>query len=309
MDKLKIIIDCDPGIDDAYAIALALRNPNIEVLGIMCVSGNVRVENTTRNAQGITYLLNKKVAIFKGSEAPLVCKPVFAGEIHGRSGLSNYEFDDDKLNPVSKLDVISGYLQLINNCESKITIVAVGPLTNVAILLKAFPKVKDKIEQLIIMGGGIKGGNITEVGEFNFYVDPHSAKIVFESGIKIVMAGLDVTEKARISKEDLEIIKDRGGLMGEFFYQITQSGLKRYFDQGLGYTYAPNDAVAILYLSNPDLFYGEKMFVQIVCDEGFSRGMSVADIRKHSDCIPNAFVLLDVDQKRFKEVFIEKLVG
>lgn len=309
MKKRKIIIDCDPGIDDSFAICIAIKDECLEVLGIHTVSGNVSVDYTTRNARGIVHLLNEEVEIFKGNRTPLISEPIFAADIHGNNGLAGYQFPEDALAPVSDYTSLQGYLKLLEESEEKVTIVAVGPLTNVAVLLKAYPHLKEKIECISLMGGGIKGGNITGTGEFNFYVDPHSAHIVFNSGVPIVMAGLDVTEKARITREDIQIIREKGGEIGRFLYEIAQASFVRNQSQGFGDSIAPNDAVSILYLTHPELFIAHDMHIQISTQSGLTRGMSTADVRRYSDKKPNAKVIMDVDEEGFRKILVKKIIG
>ena len=308
MKKRKVIIDCDPGIDDAFAIVAALREPSFEVLGVHTVSGNVSVNHTTRNAQGLLYLLNSEVPIHMGYNRPLALEPRFADDVHGHNGFAGYEFENDKLNPVSPLTSLEAYYDVLSKTDEKVTIIAVGPLTNVAMLIKAYPNLIDKIECLSIMGGGLKGGNITVAGEFNFYVDPHAAKIVFESGIPIIMAGLDVTEKARFFDLDILEVKNTAGKVGEVLHEISQDGLKAGIAMGVGASVAPNDAVSVLVLTNPELFSGKDYEVSIVT-EGEARGMTIAETRVRATPKPNAKVLLEVDQKMFAKTLIEKLKG
>ena len=215
MSKRKVIIDCDPGIDDAFAIVAAINEPGFEVLGVHTVSGNVSVEHTTRNTQGLLYALNSNVPIYRGAHRPLAVDPIYAGDVHGHNGFSGFQFTDDQLNPISELTSLQGYYQTLSTIHEPITIIAIGPLTNVALLIKSYPELIDKIECLSIMGGGLKGGNITVAGEFNFYADPHAAKIVFESKIPIIMAGLDVTERAYFKEEDVLYCKENFGIIGE----------------------------------------------------------------------------------------------
>ncbi|MFV0255286.1 MAG: nucleoside hydrolase [Erysipelotrichaceae bacterium] len=309
MKKRKIIIDCDPGIDDAFAITIALRDPSFDVLGIHTVSGNVSVENTTRNAQGLLYLLGSDVPVHMGSSEPLVIEPIYASDVHGANGFSEYKFDDDKLSPLSCLSSIDAYKKVLSESNERVTIIAMGPLTNIAILLKSYPELKKKIECISLMGGGIKGGNVTVAGEFNFYADPHSAAIVFNSGVDIVMAGLDVTEAAKIYKEDIEEIKNKGGELGLCLHEIYQNLLNKNFSEGNGYTATPHDSVAVLCLLHPELFEGRDLFVEIDFSEGRTRGMSIADVRKSPASHCNAHVLLNVNKDEFRKVFIKKVLG
>lgn len=308
MEKRKVIIDCDPGIDDAYALVLALREPSLEVLGIHTVSGNVSVAHTTRNTRGLLYLLDSDVPIHVGYNQPLAVEPRFAADVHGHNGFAGYEFSDDQLKPISHLTSLQAYYEVLSKTEDKITIIAIGPLTNVAMLIKAYPELIHKIDSISIMGGGLKGGNITVAGEFNFYVDPHAAKIVFESGIPIIMAGLDVTEKARFFKEDVEAVKASAGKVGALLHEISQPGLEAGIGMGVGASIAPNDTVSVLVLTNPELFQGQDYEVSIVT-EGEARGMSLADTRVRAKPVINTHVLLEVNQVEFRKTLIEKLKG
>ncbi len=305
--KRKIIIDCDPGIDDAYALVLALKSPDLEVLGIHTVAGNITLDNTTRNTQGLLHLLNSDVPIHRGSAQPLVLDPIYAQDAHGVNGFNAYEFDDDELKPVSELSSLEAYYKVLSETEEKVTIVAIGPLTNLAILLKAYPKLKEKIELISLMGGGIKGGNITACGEFNFYVDPEAADIVFKSGIPIIMAGLDVTMIASLTNENIETIKKRGGELGVFLHTITQDRLKLLEPYIHEKIMIPNDAVSVLVLTHPQLFSGRDLYVRVACDAGLTRGMSVAD-QRYSAPPANAHVLFDCDVERFRTVLIDSVV-
>lgn len=307
MKKIPLIIDCDPGIDDAFALVTALLNPALNVLGIHTVSGNIAVENTTRNTQGLLYLLKSDVPIHRGNAVPLVVEPVYAQYAHGANGFAGHEFDDDKLKPVSELSSLEAYYKVLSETEEKVTVVAVGPLTNLAIFLKAYPHLKSKIERISIMGGGIKGGNYTSCGEFNFYVDPEAADIVFNSGIPIIMAGLDVTEKASFSEENLLALKEESKEIGALLYKLSLPGLDRGEKAGKKRLITPNDTVAVLVLTHPELFSGWDMYVRVSCDCGLTRGMSVADVR-YSAPPANTYVLLDCDLEKYREVLMESLV-
>lgn len=306
MRKRKIIIDCDPGIDDAYAIAVALKEPQFEVLGIHTVSGNVSLEHTTRNAQGLLYTLNSKAPIHKGASRPLVLDPIYAGDVHGQNGLAGYQFEETKLNPVSTKTSLQAYYEAFSTSEDPITIIAIGPLTNVALFIKSYPELVHRIECISLMGGGLKGGNITIAGEFNFYVDPHAAKIVFESQVPIIMAGLDVTEKARFYEEDVEFLRKHAGRIGEILHYITQPGLDVGVRYGIGRCTAPNDVVSVLVLTDEHLFTAETHEVHILVD-GEGRGMSIANTRLRDKPKFNTVVLKDVDVTQFRETIKRKL--
>ncbi len=308
MSKRKIIIDCDPGIDDAYAIALALKEPSFEVLAIHTVSGNVSVQNTTRNTRGLLKVLKSEVPIYQGSNRPLVLDPIFAADVHGHNGFAGYEFSDTELNPLAPLTSLQAYYQILSEASEPVTIIAVGPLTNVALLLMAYPELKNKIGLLSIMGGGLKGGNITVAGEFNFYVDPQAAKIVFESSIPIIMAGLDVTEKARLYAEDVTEIAEQAGAIGKVLAEISAPGLSRGPKMNMGHSITPNDTVSVLVLTNPEIFKLVEHEIHVMT-EGEARGLTVANTRLRDQVKPNSQVIMGVDELKFRELLKAKLKG
>lgn len=308
--KRKIIIDCDPGIDDSYALSVALLHRGFEVLGIHTVSGNISVEHTTRNARGVLQLISKdvNVPIFKGASEPLVLEPIFAADIHGNNGLAGYQFKDEELAPLSELSSLFGYVKQLSESETPVTIVAVGPLTNVAVLLKAYPHLKEKIECIAIMGGGLKGGNITALGEFNFYVDPHAADVVFRSGIPLLMAGLDVTEEATLPEKNVYSLKGHSPL-GDFLATVTEPSLARNAAEGRGRVCQPNDVVPLVALLHPEYFEKKALHVRVSTESGVSRGFSYADVRTKMACVPNVEVLTKVDVEAFRGFVMRVLLG
>ncbi|GAA0370965.1 hypothetical protein GCM10008932_22980 [Alkalibacterium iburiense] len=180
--KRPIILDCDPGVDDAFAIAMAFLEDDLDVRAIHTVAGNVTVEHTTKNARGLVKVLGVDVPIAKGASGPLICDPHFAAEVHGENGFGGVELTD--LAPLSEQTAMESYVTLLSEADEKVTIVATGPLTNLALLIKSYPHLLEKIDCISLMGGGLKGGNTTSAAEFNFFYDPHAAHIVFSSGLQ-----------------------------------------------------------------------------------------------------------------------------
>ncbi|MGP6140649.1 nucleoside hydrolase [Jeotgalibaca sp. A127] len=298
----KIIIDCDPGIDDAMALLYAIASEDIEILAVHTVAGNVNVDHTTNNAQGVLAFLNRHdIPICRGSNMPLVENPSFADDVHGVNGMNGYEFDS--FAPLSEKTALESYVAILRNTSEKVTIAAVGPLTNVAILLKGYPELTDKIEKIIIMGGGLKGGNITTTGEFNFYVDPHAAHIVINSGLPIVLAGLDVTEVARLHKEDLEEIASHDARLGQFLLTINENSLSIYNSLGFGKTCTPNDVVPLVHLLHPEVFETQDLKIDVSYDSSETRGMTYLDSRIRMPQEPNVQMIMDVDLARFRAAF------
>lgn len=203
-----IIIDCDPGHDDAIAILLALAHPGeLDIRGITTVGGNQILDKITDNALKILSFVNADIPVAKGAAAPLLGKLVTGEEAHGESGMDGPALPASKFKPVEQ-GAVEFMLEIIRASEEKITLVPTAPLTNIALLIMAYPEVKERIEKISLMGGGLAYGNVTRTAEFNIYVDPEAARIVFESGIPIVMSGLDVTDKAAIFEEEIQEPED-----------------------------------------------------------------------------------------------------
>ena len=194
MEKRKLIIDCDPGVDDAVMLAFAAAHrEKFEILAVTTVSGNQDIEKVTRNALDLTAFYGLSVPVAQGMGTPLVKEPCYAPETHGESGLGSLKLPPSPQKAAEEPAVLFMYRILKELPEGeKLTIAATGPLTNIAVLLKLFPEIKGKIREILFMGGSLCGGNVTAAAEFNFYVDPEAATIVLHSGIPLVMCGLDV---------------------------------------------------------------------------------------------------------------------
>ena len=301
----NIIIDCDPGHDDAIAILMALANKDkLNILGITTVGGNQLLDRVTENTLKILSLLDEDIPVASGEAGPLMRELRTGGEFHGESGMDGPILPSPKYSVVSTNAVEFMYGKIMNSQE-KVTLVPLGPLTNIALLLKTYPEVKNNIELISLMGGGIFTGNFTASAEFNIYVDPEAAKIVFDSGIPMVMSGLDVTEKALIMDDEIEGLKGKGkasNFVAELldFYSLAS---KEFGFEGS----ALHDPCAIGYLLRPDLFSGEKYHVDVETQGELTRGMTLADIRKRPAKEANTLVLLDVKRKEFVEYMIHCL--
>lgn len=300
-----IIIDCDPGHDDALAIITSYANPEkINILGITTVGGNQTLEKVTRNAQNILDFIHADIPLAMGQEGPLVKELITGAEAHGDSGMDGPYFNGGSY-PIASRNGVTFLYEKIMSCRDKVTLVALAPLTNIALLLKVFPEVAEKIECISIMGGGIHHGNCTEMAEFNIYVDPEAAHIVFQSGIPIVMSGLDVTEKAAITPQEIRLLAKKGKV-SHLAYEL----LSFYNESGkqFGFTDSPiHDLCAIEYLLAPEIFQGKSCFVDVVTDDGRARGLTFADKRQIPGHEKNTFVLEEVDRTRFVEILLEAL--
>ncbi|MDK8337831.1 nucleoside hydrolase [Gardnerella vaginalis] len=301
----QIWIDCDPGHDDAMAILTAIANPEkLKILGISTVGGNQTIEKVTTNAKNILEFVHSDIPLAKGQDKPLVKPLNTAPEAHGDSGMDGSYFNGTYYPVVSENAVEYMYHKIMESKE-KTTLVALAPLTNLALLLKVYPEVKEKIECISMMGGGISHGNCTELAEFNIYVDPEAAHIVFHSGISVIMAGLDVTENAAITLNEIKTLKDKGKV-SHLAYEL----LSFYNESGkqFGFIDSPiHDLCAVEYLIKPEIFSGKNYYVDIVTDNGISRGQTLADLRKVPKHKDNVFVLKQVDRKKFVETLVEGL--
>ncbi|EPI57269.1 nucleoside hydrolase [Gardnerella vaginalis] len=301
----QIWIDCDPGHDDAMAILTAIANPEkLKILGISTVGGNQTIEKVTTNAKNILEFVHSDIPLAKGQDKPLVKPLNTAPEAHGDGGMDGSYFNGTDYPVVSENAVEYMYHKIMESKE-KTTLVALAPLTNLALLLKVYPEVKEKIECISMMGGGISHGNCTELAEFNIYVDPEAAHIVFHSGISVIMAGLDVTENAAITLNEIKTLKDKGKV-SHLAYEL----LSFYNESGkqFGFIDSPiHDLCAVEYLIKPEIFSGKNYYVDIVTDNGISRGQTLADLRKVPKHKDNVFVLKQVDRKKFVETLVEGL--
>lgn len=300
-----IIIDCDPGHDDAIAIMLAYAHRDVlDIRGITTVGGNQTLEKITDNALRILQFIRADILVAKGATGPLLGKLVTGEEAHGESGMDGPELPPAIARPIDQ-GAVEFMLELIRSSAEKITLVPLGPLTNIALLLTAYPEVKEKIEMISLMGGGISYGNVTSTAEFNIYVDPEAAKIVYESGIPMTMSGLDVTDKAAIFEDEIEALKQRGPasvLVGELldFYSI--------YGKKMGYIgNALHDPCAVAWLLQPELFQSRHLHVTVETEGKLTRGMTVADQRKKPVSVPNVEVLVDVDRDAFIKLLFDAL--
>ncbi|MCP0887102.1 ribonucleoside hydrolase RihC [Ligilactobacillus sp. WILCCON 0076] len=298
---LPIILDMDPGIDDAAAIAVAVNHPKLDVKLITTVAGNVTVDKTTKNTLKLLDFFDKDIPVAMGAKAPLKKKFVDASAIHGSSGMPGYDFPEPQRKPLS-LSAVEAMHQVICESKEKITLIATGSYTNIAQLMEKYPKDLDQVNNLILMGGSISGGNCSSVAEFNVFTDPDAAKIVFDFPIEKTMIGLDVTLKALITPQTLDKIK-KMGKSGDMLYSI----ILAYGDVHVGGK-PMHDVNTILYALNPELITTKKLNIE-VATKGPAIGATVADIqnRWHKAGTYNANVGIDINAELFNEWFIDQV--
>ncbi len=301
MKALPIIIDCDPGHDDAIALIMALSNPKLNVIGITTTAGNQTIEKTTKNACKIVSFLNKSTKIAMGAKAPLCRELEIAPSVHGDSGLDGPVFPEVKVFP-EEIHALEFTRKLLLEAEEKVTLVSTGPLTNTGILLAGYPELKEKIKEIVIMGGGIDHGNWTTAAEFNILVDPEAAAIVFKSGIPLVMCGLDVTEKALVLPEEFEEFRSLGTPVAVLVAELLDFFWK--FHKELGFEGAPlHDPCTIAYLLKPELFETEELYVQVETRGELTTGQTFADKRINpGKAKPNTKVCMGVKRRELVEL-------
>ncbi len=293
----NIIIDTDPGQDDAVAILLALASPEINVLGITCVAGNVPLAKTSFNARQICELAGKtEIPIFAGCDKPIGRGLVTAEHVHGNTGLDGATLPKPKieLQPAHAVDFI---IETLRGAPNKsITLCSLGPLTNIGTALQKAPDIIDHIKQIVLMGGAyFEVGNITPAAEFNIFVDPEAAEIVFKSGVDLVVAPLDVTHKALTNPTWISELKAQKSLICDVVAGWT-SFFERFDTEKYGTQGAPlHDPCVIAYLIDPKLFSGRRINVEIETQSELTRGMTVADWWGVTDRPANALFLNDVN--------------
>ena len=305
LKKIPVILDGDPGHDDAIAWVLARASRELDILAVTSCCGNQTIEKTTYNALRVCTLIGLDVPVGKGCPHPLLNDVMNAPSVHGESGLDGPALPEPAFAP-SELPAPELMAKVLREAKEPVTIVATGPQTNVAALLLAHPELKGKIARISLMGGGIATGNWTPAAEFNILVDPEAAKIVFTSGVPITMAGLDVTEKALILPEDFERVRALGNPVSDIVAQWLEFFYK--FHRSIGYAGAPmHDPCAVMALIHPEIFTIRPMYVQVETGGEYCRGTTVGDLLGFSGHAPNADVLMDVDRSRFADLLVEAI--
>lgn len=306
----KIIIDTDPGQDDAVAILLALASPeDVEVLGITAVAGNVPLALTQKNARLICELAGKPdTPVFAGCDRPLKRKLVTAEHVHGKTGLDGPQMADPvmALQPGHAVDFIIETLR--REAPHTVTLCPMGPLTNIATAFTRAPDIVSRVNQIVLMGGAyFEVGNITPAAEFNIYVDPEAADIVFKSGVSIVVMPLDVTHKALTTRARVEAFRALGTEPGRMVAEWTDF-FERYDMQKYGSEGAPlHDPCVIAYLIRPELFSGRHINVEIETGSELTLGMTVADWWGVTKRLANALFIGDIDADGFYTLLTERI--
>lgn len=309
MTSIPIILDCDPGHDDALAIALALARPELRTLAITTVAGNAPIDRTTRNALRLLTLLGRSdVPVAAGAGRPLVREPWVPVEFHGDSGLDGADLPEPAVRPVA-LSAVELLGALLREAVEPVTLVATGPLTNIALLLRAAPGIHKRIAAISLMGGSLGQGNTTASAEFNIWADPEAAAIVFESGIPIRMAGLDVTHQALVLPADIARLEGLGTRPGRVFADLMRFFAMHHRDR-YGWAGPPiHDAVVVAWLAVPDLVTSVSLRIDIETAGVHTRGRTVPDREGMAGRPANAEVGLTVDRARLMDVVVDAIGG
>ena len=310
LSKRPLIIDTDPGIDDAMMLTVACANQHIfDIRLVTTTSGNISQNKANYNAHAfLHYIGEHHIEVARGLEKPLFRPLEVAEEIHGAYGFGKVEFPAITM-PTNVRPAVAAMRETILASEQKVTIVATGPLTNVAALLLAHPEVRSNIETISWMGGAIQGGNKTATAEFNAYVDPHAAQIVMQSGVPMSMCGLDVTHKAYVTQEEAKKILEIGTEFAQKAYNLVTYYLdvakptpftEPHYAEVLRF----HDVSAIMFLLHPEFFKGTNYYVEMSM-EGITSGATIADLYGTSGKEPNVHVLHDVDREAFVAEFMK----
>ena len=301
--KRNIVLDCDPGHDDAVAILLAGKNPNINLLGISVVAGNQTIKKTARNALNVATYLGINVPICIGCEFPMVRERVICAAIHGESGLDGFDFPDYG----DKFDKRHGVQLLIDSVmnNDKVTIVATGPLTNVAMAIKMEPRILKRLDEIVIMGGSVDNGNTSPAAEFNIMCDPEAAHVVFSSGVTVRMVGLNVTRKVIVTDEvvyRMEKINNKASDMFVKLMKVFNENQRKTFGVSAGPLHDPATIASII---DESLIKWQKMNVVIDISHGPSYGRTNCDVFDYLQAPQNAYVAMDIDVNKYWDI-IEK---
>lgn len=308
-EKIKVIMDCDPGIDDGIALAYAAAHQDeIELLAVTTFAGNQTIDKVTKNALELVDFYGLKVPVARGQERPLVKEVIHAEEFHGETGLGHCVLPETGTKAASD-NAVFFIREILDDLPEgqQVTFIETAPMTNLALLLRVFPEVKDKIRRIVFMGGAVKGGNVTPAAEFNIYADPEAAKIVFEAGIPLVMCGLDATMKCNLTRSQIMKLCQSGNPVaracGDMAGYVLENSSKYRCVASI------HDAVPFMYLLHPEFFKMEKAILDVDCSDGAGRGAMLCDFRwwLHDEEKIKDMILTDADTESFQQELFEAI--
>lgn len=305
--RRKVILDCDPGHDDAIALLLAARSPALELRAVTVVAGNQTLPKTLNNTLRVCSFAGiTDVPVAAGMSRPLVREQIIAGNIHGESGLDGPSLPEPSIEaaPIHAVDLI---VEEVLAAPGEITLIPVGPLTNVASALRREPTLASKIQRIVLMGGGITKGNSTPVAEFNIFADPEAAHVVFESGVPLTMVGLDVTHQSIPGVVERERVRQIGSPVATLVDQLLEF-FGRTYRQRFGFAGPPvHDACAVAEVIEPGIVRTQHVNVAIELRGGLTYGMTVCDLHGVTGRAPNADVGVELDRARFWDLLVDGL--
>ena len=308
-EKIKVIMDCDPGIDDGIALAYAAAHQDeIELLAVTTFAGNQTIDKVTKNALELVDFYGLKVPVARGQERPLVKEVIHAEEFHGETGLGHCVLPETGTKAASD-NAVFFIREILDDLPEgqQVTFIETAPMTNLALLLRVFPEVKDKIRRIVFMGGAVKGGNVTPAAEFNIYADPEAAKIVFEAGIPLVMCGLDATMKCNLTRNQIMKLCQSGNPVaracGDMAGYVLENSSKYRCVASI------HDAVPFMYLLHPEFFKMEKAILDVDCSDGAGRCAMLCDFRwwLHDEEKIKDMILTDADTESFQQELFEAI--
>lgn len=302
-------MDCGPGIDDGIALAYAAAHQDeIELLAVTTFAGNQTIDKVTKNALELVDFYGLKVPVARGQERPLVKEVIHAEEFHGETGLGHCVLPETGTKAASD-NAVFFIREILDDLPEgqQVTFIETAPMTNLALLLRVFPEVKDKIRRIVFMGGAVKGGNVTPAAEFNIYADPEAAKIVFEAGIPLVMCGLDATMKCNLTRNQIMKLCQSGNPVaracGDMAGYVLENSSKYRCVASI------HDAVPFMYLLHPEFFKMEKAILDVDCSDGAGRGAMLCDFRwwLHDEEKIKDMILTDADTESFQQELFEAI--
>lgn len=299
MKKIPVILDCDTGVDDAVAIMLLHKLSQFNLVALTTVAGNVELEKTNANALRVLELIDSQVPVYRGAAKPIFREHVKAAYIHGENGLGGIELPQTRseVPGIPAWDYI--YEQAVS-WKGDLEIIAIGPLTNLGLAFLKYRKLPDLIKKIVIMGGSASIGNITPAAEFNIYVDPEAADIVFQSGVPVYMCGLDVTMKAYFTPEEVEKVGGLGNKAAMFFRDVTQGPLN--FSVRLGLPgISLHDPAAVLYAAEPELFETHQVGIRVETKGLLTLGRTVTDLYSDAQMENNGYIITNLDREAFRD--------
>ncbi|MDR9890909.1 pyrimidine-specific ribonucleoside hydrolase RihA [Pseudenterobacter timonensis] len=305
---LPLILDCDPGHDDAIALVLALASPELSLKAVTSSAGNQTPEKTLRNVLRMLTLLGRSdIPVAGGAAKPLIRELIIADNVHGESGLDGPALPEPGF-AAQNCTAVELMAKVLRESEEPVTIVATGPQTNVALLLNSHPELRPHIARIVMMGGAMGLGNWTPAAEFNIFVDPEAAEIVFQSGLPVVMAGLDVTHRAQIMAADIERFRAIGNPVAVTVAELLDFFMEYHKADKWGFQGAPlHDPCTIAWLLKPEIFTTVERWVGVETQGKYTQGMTVVDYYFLTGKAPNTTLMVDLNREAFVDLLAERL--